>query len=39
MTRSHATRVLTLLLVLAAVLASLNGGWSWDGDITVFAAL
>jgi hypothetical protein len=38
MNRSHATRHLALLLVVAALLAALNGGWSWD-DVAVFIAL
>jgi hypothetical protein len=32
MSRSHAARLLALLLVLAVV-SALNGGWSWDQSV------
>ena len=30
MQRPHVSRLLVLLLLTAVVVASLNGGWSWD---------
>ena len=30
MERPHVSRLLVLLLLTAVVVASLNGGWSWD---------